>query len=49
MYVLVHFQLQLLYPLVVTELFSLLINNSFQLLNALQAFMFNGPPTVYEI
>jgi hypothetical protein len=26
-----------------------LIKNFFQLLNALQAFMFNGPPTIYEI
>jgi hypothetical protein len=48
-YVLIHFQLQLLYPLVAIGLFSFLINNFFQLLNALQAFMFNGLPIVYEI
>jgi hypothetical protein len=31
------------------QMIFFLINNSFQLFNALQAFLFNGPPTVYEI
>jgi len=48
-YVLICFQLGLRYPLVATKWFSFIINNFFQLFNsALQAFMFNGPPTVYE-
>jgi hypothetical protein len=49
LYVLVHFQLGLLYPLVAIRLFYFLIINSFQLLNALRAFMFSGPPMVYDI
>jgi hypothetical protein len=48
-YVLVCFQLGLIYSLVATRWFYFLINNSFQLLNALQAFLFNGPLMVYEI
>jgi len=47
-YVLIRFELGLLYPLVATKWFFFNIF-FFQLLNALQTFLFNGPPTVYEI